>query len=237
MRARLVVGADGRRSTIAREVAAPTTNRGLHTSAFVYGYWSDLPTDGHEWAYRPGATAGFIPTNDRTTCVFAGGPPALVGRGGRGVLDELVEWSSPEMAERLRAATAPPSTCTFTGQPGYLRRPWGAGWALVGDAGSWKDPVSAHGLTDALRDAELLARAVVAVHRGEATEPEAYAEYEATRDRLSAPILVAADEVAAFGWDEGRIVELLLDLSEAMGRELEVINGLRETASSPCSTA
>ena len=226
VRARLVVGADGRRSTIARDVAAPVTHRGVDTSAFVYGYWSDLPTDGYEWAYRPGATAGFIPTNDAKTCVFAGGPPRVVGRGGRGVLDGLVERSSPEMAERLRAATAPPSTRTFTGQPGYLRRPWGPGWALVGDAGSWKDPVSAHGLTDALRDADLLARAVVAVHRGEATEPQAYAEYEAVRDRLSAPILVAADEVAAFGWDEVRIVELLLELNEAMGRELEVIDGL-----------
>ena len=87
--------------------------------------------------------------------------------------------------------------------------------------------MSAHGLTDALRDAELLARAVVAVHRGEATEPEAYAGVRGGERPAVGPILLAADEVASFGWDEVRIVELLLELNEAMGRELEVINGLR----------
>ena len=234
VRARLVVGADGRRSTIAREVAAPATHRGVHTSAFVYGYWSDLPTDGYEWAYRPGATAGFIPTNDAKTCVFAGGPPAVVGRGGRGVLDDLVERSSPEMAERLRAATAPPSTRTFTGQPGLPPPPVGTG------VGARRRRRVVEGPGERPRADRRPARCrparsrVVAVHRGEATEPEAYAEYEAVRNRLSAPILVAADEVAAFGWDEGRIVELLLELSEAMGRELEVINGLRETVRRVC---
>ena len=68
---------------------------------------------------------------------------------------------------------------------GYLRRSWGPGWALVGDAGYFKDPLSAHGLTDALRDAELLARAIVDGRRDGADEREALAGYQATRDALS----------------------------------------------------
>ena len=64
-----------------------------------------------------------------------------------------------------------------------MRKPWGDGWALVGDAGYFKDPLSTHGMTDALRDAELLARALAAVLDG-ATESDALAEYQATRDAL-----------------------------------------------------
>jgi flavin-dependent dehydrogenase len=49
----------------------------------------------------------------------------------------------------------------FAGQVGFFRKCYGPGWALVGDAGYFKDPITAHGMTDALRDAELLARGVV----------------------------------------------------------------------------
>ena len=225
VRARLVVGADGRRSTIARLAAAPLTHATDHTSAFVYGYWSDLDASGYEWAYRPGAAAGFIPTNHGQTCVFAGGLPTRVGRGGHAALRSLVEQASPDMAERLRAAIPTSATRTFVGQPGHLRQPWGHGWALVGDAGSWKDPISAHGLTDALRDAELLGRAIIAAHIGEQHERDAYGAYEHTRDRLTVPIMTVADEIAGFQWDDDRIAELLLELNTAMNDELDVITG------------
>ena len=223
--ARLVVGADGRRSTIARLAAAPLTHATTHTSAFVYGYWSDLDAEGYEWAYRPGAAAGFIPTNHDQTCVFASGPTHRVGRGGHAVLRSLVQQASPDMAERLHAATPPPATRTFVGQPGHLRQPWGPGWALVGDAGSWKDPISAHGLTDALRDAELLGRAIIATSIDEQRDEDAYGTYERTRNRLTVPILTAADEIASFQWNDDRIAELLLELNAAMNDELDVITG------------
>ena len=66
-----------------------------------------------------------------------------------------------ELAERIAAAEPVSPLRTFMGRPGHVRRSWGPGWALVGDAGYYKDPVSAHGITDALRDAELVARAAV----------------------------------------------------------------------------
>jgi 2-polyprenyl-6-methoxyphenol hydroxylase-like FAD-dependent oxidoreductase len=223
--ARLVIGADGRRSIVARDARAEIAHRGANTTAFVYGYWSQLATDGYEWAYRPGATAGFIPTNDGHTCVFAGSLPAQMGRGGKSTLESIVERASPDMGARLRSAVAPTGVRSFAGHPGYLRRPWGPGWALVGDAGSWKDAISAHGLTDAFRDAELLAQAVVESATGNAPEHNPYATYEAIRDRLTLPMLRAADEIAAFRWDDGRIVELLGALSAAMTEELEIIEG------------
>lgn len=230
--ARLVVGADGRRSTIARLVGAPRTYRASHTSAFTYGYVRGLADRGYEWAYRPGAAAGYIPTNDELTCVFAGGLPEQIGRGGAAVLRSALAAASPEMADRLCSARVVSPVRTFTGQPGHLRRPWGPGWALVGDAGSWKDPISAHGLTDALRDAEQLSRAAVRALADERDAEEAYQEYELVRDRLTLPILRDSDEIAAMEWDDVRIVELLRSLNAAMNEELLTIAGFDEAAGS-----
>ncbi len=141
------------------------------------------------------------------------------------MLQELVECASPEMGARLRAAVRRSPVRTFTGEPGWLRRPYGPGWTLVGGAGFWKDPISAHGLTDALRDAEL----VVGTILEELAEPgcgvEPYRFYERTRDRLTRPILEGADVIAAMEWDEARIVELLRGLNAAMNDELELIFG------------
>lgn len=221
--ARLVIGADGRHSTLARLVSAPTSHQARHTSSFAYGYFGDLPTSGYEWAYRPQGTAGFIPTNGGLTCVFAGHRPARIRRGGVEVLHSVVSAASPELGERLRAARLASPVRTFTGQPGRLLRPWGPGWALVGDAGSWKDPISAHGLTDALRDAELLARAVTADLEEGGQTARAYQAYERVRNRLTVPILRGSDEIAAMGWDDARIRELLVELNLAMNAELETI--------------
>jgi len=100
---------------------------------------------------------------------------------------------------------------------------WGPGWALVGDAGSWKDPISAHGLTDALRDAEQLCRAAVAALSAPTDDDEPYREYERTRDRLTLPILRLSEEIAAMQWDDTRIAALLLELKGAMDQELDAI--------------
>lgn len=233
LRARLVVGADGRHSTIARLVAAPITDRATHTSASVYGYFSDLDATGYEWAYRPGAAAGLIPTNDGLTCVFGNDRPDRIGRGGRAVLDAVVAASSPDIADRLRSARLRSPLRTFTGQPGHLRQPWGPGWALVGDAGSWKDPISAHGLTDAMRDAELLARAIIETLTYRKDEAEACRAYELTRNRLAVPMLHDSAEIAAMRWDDIRIVELLRRLNEEMTEEVLAIQAFDEPGRQP----
>ena len=142
------------------------------------------------------------------------------------MLEAGLAAASPEAADRVRAATAPAGVRTFAGRPGFVRRSWGAGWALVGDAGYWKDPLSAHGLTDALRDAELLARAVVGAAGGEARLEQALAEYQATRDRLSMPLFDTIDVIAAQRWGDDEIGALLLRLSAAMADEVDHLAGL-----------
>jgi 2-polyprenyl-6-methoxyphenol hydroxylase-like FAD-dependent oxidoreductase len=107
-----------------------------------------------------------------------------------------------------------------------VRRAWGPGWALVGDAGYWKDPLGAHGLTAALRDAELLARAVISAATTDEPESVALARYQSTRDRLSRPMFDAMDVVAGQRWADHEIGALLRRISAAMADEVSAIAAL-----------
>jgi 2-polyprenyl-6-methoxyphenol hydroxylase-like FAD-dependent oxidoreductase len=222
-KARIIVGADGFRSTIAERVGASFERIGTSASAVTYGYWSGLETDGYEWNFRPNAASGVIPTNDGQVCVFASASRRRIGRGGLGRLTNIVAESSPDLAARLAEASPPTSLRTFTGQPGHFRRSWGPGWALVGDAGYFKDPLSAHGLTDALRDAELLARGLIAVITDGGEERDALGNYQATRDALSAELFEVMDLIAGHRWTDDEIPDLLLRLNAAMANEVEAM--------------
>jgi 2-polyprenyl-6-methoxyphenol hydroxylase-like FAD-dependent oxidoreductase len=222
---RFVVGADGMHSTIARLVDAPVEKVAVHGSAITYGYWTGAEFDGYHWVYQPDAVTGAIPTNGGQACVFAGATRERIGRGGTDVIEAIVRSSAPALAERLRAAEAPTQTRTFRGHPGFMRKPWGNGWALVGDAGYFKDPVSTHGMTDALRDAELLSRALIAILRGD-DETEALAEYQTNRDALSLPLFEVVDTIASQRWTNADIVDLLRRLASSMTDEVELLAGL-----------
>jgi 2-polyprenyl-6-methoxyphenol hydroxylase-like FAD-dependent oxidoreductase len=229
LRARFVVGADGLRSTIARLVHAPIEYSGQHTSAVVYGYWSGTDVTDYEWVFRPNAAAGAIPTNGGQVCVFVSTRPAALGRGAE-FIESTLRATAPELAERIRAGEALSNlgTRTFRGHPGFLRRPWGPGWALVGDAGSFKDPLGAHGMTAALRDAEILARALAAMHAG-ADEAEALSAYHATRNALSVPMLELTDQIASHQWTDTQIKNLLLRMSKYVKEEVALLSELDAT--------
>ncbi len=224
VRAGIVIGADGVRSRVARLAGARVTRSGRHASGVVYGFWEGLAADGFHWHYVPGASAGVIPTNGGATLVFTAVARArfldeirwdLAGGHAR-VLGEV----SPALAAAVGAGRKLESLRGFPGETGFLRRAWGPGWALVGDAGHFKDPITAHGLTDALRDAELLARAV-------ATGTDAaLADYEARRDELAVPLFEISDAVAGYDWTLGRVQSLHRDFSAAMKREVAAILAL-----------
>jgi 2-polyprenyl-6-methoxyphenol hydroxylase-like FAD-dependent oxidoreductase len=228
--ARFTVGADGRRSRVAEAVGAPEQQRMGSCAAVLYAHVPGFEGDAYEWCYAPGVTAGVIPTNGGTACITVSVPPerfraelaADVRAGFRRALAE----ASPSVAERVLAAGEPERVRSFAGAPGFLRRPWGSGWALVGDAGHFKDPCTAHGMSDALRDAELLARALVEALGGTRPEPAALAEYHRTRDRLSGRLAAVTDAIASFRWDTTTIERLLRSLSAAMGDEVEHLAAL-----------
>lgn len=223
---RLTVGADGVRSTVAREAGARTVRIGTGAGAIIYGYWSDLSADGYEWYYRPGHSAGLIPTNAGEACVFAGVPTRDLTRAARGDLEgtyhRLLAAATDGAAGRLAEARPPRRLRTWIGLPGFVRQTHGAGWALVGDAGSFLDPLSTHGITDALRDADLLARCVAGTGKtdGPAAALDRFADH---RNAIVGPLFEIVDRLAGYGWDLDGVRRHLLELSSVMSMELELI--------------
>lgn len=215
----LVVGADGIGSAVARLVEAPVLHSARYTTAAVYGYWPGIRTDGYHWHYREGLGTGTIPTNDGLHCVFASVPPerfrAEIRHDLAAGMRRIVAESSPELADAVGGTTPEGRLWAFAGRKGFLRAPHGPGWALVGDAGYFKDPLTAHGITDALRDAELLADAAARA------TPAAFAAYAEQRDELSLPLFETTDAIAAFAWSLDDLKAHHQTLNRAMKREVE----------------
>jgi 2-polyprenyl-6-methoxyphenol hydroxylase-like FAD-dependent oxidoreductase len=175
----LVIGADGIRSRVARIVEAPLDYTVPHMSCSIYGYWSGVAFEGYHWFYDIGVSVGSIPTNGGETCVFILLPQPRFEkdrrRGMEALYRDALDEVSPELAGSVAESDGPGRLRAFAGATGFLRRAVGPGWALVGDAGYFRDPITAHGITDALHDAELLSRAV-------AGSDGAMAGYQAARD-------------------------------------------------------
>jgi 2-polyprenyl-6-methoxyphenol hydroxylase-like FAD-dependent oxidoreductase len=223
----LTIGADGRNSTIAQAVDASVRRRGTASSAVVYGYFRGLPRDRYHWAYRPGVAAGVVPTGDGLACVWAGTASARFAQQRSTGLDatysSLLAAAAPGLARSISAAPPVGTLRGFPGQPGWIRASAGPGWALVGDAGYFKDPITAHGITDALRDAELLTRAVLDAPRGGRAQLNALDDYERTRDRLSEPLFDITERIASYSWDLAELRWRLRELSNAMRPEVDAL--------------
>lgn len=227
----LVVGADGVHSTVARLAGAEASLSGRHASGVVYGYFAGLPNDGYHWHFRPGASVGRIPTNDGLTCVFAGTSArrfqAEVSRDVAGGFDRLLAEVDPPLSTAVRGARRCGGFRGSAGHVGFLRRPCGPGFALVGDAACFKDPITAHGITDALRDAELLAEAAA-----EGTEA-AFARYHEARDACVRGILELSDRIASCAWSLEALEAMHLALSDEMKREVAFLRGRHAAARTP----
>lgn len=210
----------------AHAAQAPLTCEAVADGAVVYGYFRSLDADGYEWAYGPRVSEGLIPTNDQEVCVFVGGssqrfrrhvfPDLQVG------FHRILEEAHPELAVRIRTAEPSGRFRGFAGVRGYYRRPWGAGWALVGDAGYFRDPITTHGISDAFRDAELLVRAI----DGSSTFPE----YERIRDEVSRELFDVTEKIAGYQWEISEVKRYLRIVSRAMRPEVELLLGLAEAA-------
>lgn len=211
----LLVGADGLHSAVARAVDAPITRIGHHASAYVLRYVAELDTrdDTFQWSFGPDVGAGVIPTNDATWCVFAALPPSHFARRRHDlatVMDDVLTACDPALASAFRRSVPVGPLRSWPGVTGRFRRPVGPGWALVGDAGYFKDPFAAHGITDAFRDAERLADAVLT---------DTLDRFERERDERSLPLFRILEQIAAYDWDLTTLPVLHLELARAMRDE------------------
>jgi flavin-dependent dehydrogenase len=212
----IIIGADGRHSTVAQLVNAKAYVEGFNASGMMFGYYEDLNWDGLHWHFGKDVAAGVIPTNSGH-CVFAGVPAAQFpatfrGNVMRGFLQVLAA-NCPDLRADIDRATLIGRLRGFGGARSYLRQCHGAGWALVGDAGYFKDPLTAHGITDALRDAQLLSRRIFEGGIG------ALEDYQRERDALSLPFMRVTDAIASFSWDLDEVKQLHAELSAVMKTE------------------
>ncbi len=232
----ITVGADGIRSVVAQGTGAPVLRQGRSASALLYRYIDALPTAGYEWAYGDGAAAGLLPTNDGATCLFVGTTPERMTRlrrsGREQAFSTLLASAAPAFVDRVNDAPAWTAMRGWGGVPGHVRQSWGPGWALVGDAGYYRDPITTHGMTDGLRDAELLADRVLDVLGG-ADEALALSAYQQTREALSSCLFEATEAVARYDWDYGQARELLRRVSSAMSDEVDHLQALPDRRLGP----
>jgi 2-polyprenyl-6-methoxyphenol hydroxylase-like FAD-dependent oxidoreductase len=183
----LTIGADGRNSRLAAAVRAPVYEAAPALTFWYFSYWSDVQVDGLEVYDHDRRVLLAFPTHAGLNGVFVGWPadelPTV-----KADLDRQFMAAvdlSPNFAERLRAGRRVEPYYGATDLPNFYRRPYGPGWALVGDAGHHKDPYLALGIRDALRDAEWLAEAVDAGLSGRQPLPGALEAYEQRRNAAS----------------------------------------------------
>jgi 2-polyprenyl-6-methoxyphenol hydroxylase-like FAD-dependent oxidoreductase len=198
-RARVVVGADGLHSTVARAVRPEQYHEERPLLCGYYTYWSGLPMDNRFEAYdRPDRAFAAWPTNDDLTLVIAGWPVAEFEANKRDLEGNYLQTLAlaPHFADRLRTATQEERLVGAV-VPNFFRKPYGPGWVLVGDAGYNKDFVTAQGIQDAFRDAELCATALHDVLTGGRPFDAALGEYRSRRDEQVAAMYEFTLEFAA----------------------------------------
>ncbi|MGH9026915.1 MAG: NAD(P)/FAD-dependent oxidoreductase [Acidimicrobiia bacterium] len=210
-RADVVVGADGRFSLVARSVGPEQYHEKPPLLCAYYSYWSNLPMHGRFEQYaRPAQGFAAVPTNDGLTLVIAGWPFAECEANKHDIEGNYLAAiaTAPEFAERMRGATRE-ARFAGTSVPGYFRRPFGPGWALVGDAGYNKDFITAQGILDAFRDAELCADSLDDALSGTRPFDDAMRDYQTTRDEHVLPMYEFTSELATLEPPSPEMQELL----------------------------
>ena len=199
-RARVVIGADGRHSTVAKTVQPEEYNQRRSHLAMYYAYWSDLPSSGFETVVRTDDRRGWacLPTHDDLTVLAFGWPVEEFKTNRKDIEGNFFAAMelAPGFAERVRSARRESRFIGSADLPGYVRKPFGPGWALVGDAGYHKNPITAMGITDAFRDAELVAEALHDAFSGRRSCEQAMSNYQQTRDHEALPVYEFTDDFA-----------------------------------------
>jgi 2-polyprenyl-6-methoxyphenol hydroxylase-like FAD-dependent oxidoreductase len=221
--ARFVVGADGLGSRVARSVGAEVLEYRGDMGAVQYAYFTGVPWDGIELHVADRALAGVFPTHNNQACVWIGTPSVDAHAARRRAASRAESFTTqltraaPELAARLRTGRRTSPVTGMLRTPNLLRRAYGPGWALAGDAGYHRDAVTGQGISDAYRDAHLLAAALDRVLRGDADERAALADYQHQRDRALREVFELTLALAAYP-----PVAEFVDLQKQLSRAIDV---------------
>ena len=229
-RARMVIGADGGRSLVARGVRAPAYDTRPPLATNYYSYFSGFDAADLEEYVRDFQAVGCFPTHDGLTLIAVLWPARSfqnVRADIEGHVRKALE-STPTVADRLQRARREEKWIGIAGVPNYFRKPFGPGWALVGDAAYQKDPITAQGISDAFIDAEALAAALDDGWSGRRPLVEALTLHQASRDRRVKPMYDFTCQLATLEPPPPLMQRLFLALrgnQEATSRFFSAITG------------
>lgn len=198
-RARIVVGADGRNSTVAKQVAASSYHESEPFTFIYYSYFSGIESDAIEVYNDPGVGIVVFPTHNDHVAISVSRKREGFKDFKRDIEGNFAESVSryPRLAERFVDAKREEPFSGTAALPHFLRVPCGPGWALVGDAGLYRDPLGGPGIPDAFRDAEALAGAIDSGLRGAEPLEAALGRFHQERDAVATPVLDLIAQIAA----------------------------------------
>ncbi len=202
--ARFVVGADGLRSRVAASVGADIVEDRGARGATQYAYFTGLPWPGIEFFAEEQSFAGVFPTNNGEACIWVCTPSASAHEARRRAhsrteaFTDLLHRAAPTLVARLAAGRRTSPVRGMLRAPNHIRRAVGAGWALVGDAGYHHDAITGHGISDAFRDAELLAVSLDRALGGDTSDRSALDAYEDQRNAALRDIFDLTCAMAAY---------------------------------------
>jgi 2-polyprenyl-6-methoxyphenol hydroxylase-like FAD-dependent oxidoreductase len=233
-KARVVIGADGRHSLVARAASPEQYNEKPKLLCGYYSYWSGLPVGGFETYIRPARAFAAWPTHDDLTLVIGGWPYAELESNRRDIEGNFMKMidMAPVFADRLRAGTRE-ARFAGTAVENFFRKPYGPGWALVGDAGYDRDFITAQGIQDAFRDAERCANALDESFSGLRPFDEAMSKYQSIRDAAVLPMYEFTTQMATLEPPPPELQQLLgamLGNQEAMDGFVRVTAGVTSPA-------
>ncbi|MEU8266040.1 FAD-dependent oxidoreductase [Sphaerisporangium sp. NPDC049002] len=202
-KAKVVVGADGRGSLVARQAGAATTFDAGAMRCTFHAYWegvAPLPAPALELWHDDGHVLQVGPCDGDRWVVMLSAPveeyDALRhdGRGGTGTGYEQRLLAIPAMADRLRRARRASPVYGSKNLRNFHRRPAGPGWRLAGDAYCHKDPLFGAGIADGCAAAQVLADTVPPAVREEHDWPQSEDRYAATmEDRVGRKMRMGLD--------------------------------------------
>ncbi len=226
LRAPLVVGADGVRSTVARQVGARTYHRRPCGRAFMWGYFEGASAGADNvWLGKIGDHAYLASPTGAGLFMVAVVPSADRSRELRRDRDAafaagLHDW--PELEASLADARRVGPIRIMSGMSGYLRESAGPGWALVGDAGHFKDPTPGQGISDALRQAVALAAAIEHADDADQNPDRALCDWWRWRDRDAWEMYRFAAEIGA----PGPTPALIHEIQRRIAADTKLTHGL-----------
>jgi flavin-dependent dehydrogenase len=236
-RARIVVGADGRHSWLARQVRAPEYERIVSPKAnFIADYaGTNVEPDMSVRVWDGVGSMGMVMMEDGLVTIGMGVWLTELEEFRAGLPDSFEQRlrRHPLYRQQIGDGTRVSPIGGAVDLSMYKRTPYGPGWALVGDAGYHLDPLAARGTTAAVASAELLSQAICHHLGGEQPADEAFGRYHAARDELLAPewdVTYGAIMRPAPTERDVQEAHLLASRPDLVEQHIEVMRGLRDAA-------